>query len=412
LFAYAGSFVSDGEGNLTGGVYDFNGPTGLATSQRFTGSYALGNDDRGTMCMLGETTLAFSVGSLSSSGVATKGRMIDKGFQTGELELQDTTAFSTSAVSGPYAFGLSALRVSGDGVFTADDSGNIPNGNVDGTSASNESFVGSYSVPSGSTTGRGTSSWTKAGATLNMAFYIVSAGKLFMVSADQNTSGVYIGYALKQLGAPFDNSSLKGTSVFAITGFASCCGVVVTAGLDIFDGAGTVTVLQDQNSGGTVTLADTMNQTYSVASNGRVVVESGGTALSVFYLVSPGRGFIFNMDSRSGFFEPQAAGPFTDSSINGRFFFGNLQPPWGNLGTLVSGVVTANGGIIDQTSDIGDRGSLAYGQTSNDTYTMAPNGRATTGSSNEVIYVVSPTKFLTINANPSSNFPAVAVAEQ
>src|ERR1700676_835627 len=97
--ATAGSFVADGAGNVTGGVSDTNGP-GVAANPPFTGTYA------------------FSVGSMSASGVATKGRMIRASgvSAAGEFELQDPSAFSNSAVSGSVAFEFSnAVALFGQG---------------------------------------------------------------------------------------------------------------------------------------------------------------------------------------------------------------------------------------------------------------------------------------------------------
>jgi hypothetical protein len=424
-FLTAGSFEADGAGNLTSGLFDNS--DGSAVNQPFTGTYALGGDNRGTMSISvpgGATdVLAFSCGSVSPEGAATKGR-ISQGLggsfaghaaAAGEFELQDTTAFSNSAVSGSYAFALGGWspnqnQLGADGLFTADGAGNISAGtfdeNLDGTPTADQSLTGGYSIPPGSTNGRGTGSLSLAGTIFNFTFYVVSAHKLLFVGHDQaNVGVVFIGQALAQSGGPFSNGSLNGTSVFsALMGRNDNA----TAGLYTFDAKGAMTVLEDENHGGTVTLDATTSVTYSASGNGRVTVASGGSTVSVLYLVSPNEGFILNTDPNgaSGFFEPQATGPFTDSSIDGNFFLGVVSP--GFASQISSGVAELSDGTINETMDQG----RLVGQTSEDTYAVSSNGRATTGSGNEVIYIVSPTKFLMIDVNPADNPPVIKVAEQ
>jgi hypothetical protein len=414
--ATAGSFVADGAGNVTG-VSDTNGSSlGVVANEPFTGTYALGADNRGTLSISTPTetvgTYAFSVGSMSASGVATKGRMIQFGAglarpPAGEFELQDPSAFSNSAVSGSYAFELGRLI----GVFTADGNRSITTGNSD-----DQPLTGTYNIAANSTDGRGTGTLTIAETTSDFTFYVVSASKMLMVSADPLTNLLFAdgfnGQALKQSGGPFNSSSLSGTSVFR-TGSAVVGQVLsadVTAGLETFDGRGTVTVLQDQNAGGTVTLDSTTSNSYSVSSDGRVTVTAAGAPVSVLYLVSAGTGFILNADGTTGLLEPQSAGPFTEASIGGNFFFGNLRTPL--LPTVSSGVATLKAGTINLTSDINEDGTLIFGQSSQDTYAVAHNGRATTGSGKEVIYIISPTKFLMLDVNPTNMAPGITIIEQ
>ena len=427
----AGSFVADGAGNITSGFCDANLPGGVSADMPITGTYALGSDNRGTMSINGGTTMAFSVGSISSNGVATRGRMAQLGgidfggYVTpvgGEFELQDTSAFSNSAISGSYAFMLSGWgaiqgRLGADGLFMADGAGNISAGafdeNLDDPATADQSLTGSYSIAPGSTNGRGTGSLNLAGTIFNFTFYVVSAHKLVFVSADQAINPlVFVGQALAQSGGPFSNGSLNGTSVFStLTGPEND----VTAGLYTFDANGAMTVLEDENNGGTVMLEASTNATYSVSSNGRVTVASDGSTVSVLYLVSPNEGFILNTDTNNAtaFFEPQAAGPFTDSSIDGDFFLGVVAPGYAVRGAQISsGVAVLSDGTINETSDIDQGGSPLIGQTSEDTYAVSANGRATTGSGNEVIYIVSPTKFVLIDVNPVDTAPFISWAEQ
>jgi hypothetical protein len=420
--AMAGSFVADGAGSVTG-VSDTNGSgVGVVANQPFTGTYAVGADNRGTLSISSPTeavgTYAFSVSSISASGVATQGHMIQfsAGAVTlaGELELQDPSTFSNSAVSGSYAFEWSGGTV---GVFMADGKGGINVGTADEGVIANQPLTGTYNIAANSADGRGTGTLTIAGTSFDFAFYVLSAGKIFMVSADPASSPVaFTGLALKQSGGPFDNSSLSGTCVFRTGGTGGSGQVLVDfveAGLQTFDGGGTVTGLLDENNEGIVILdSSTPNYSYSVSSNGRVaVVTTAGTAVYVLYLVSPGTGFI-EAAGGTGFLEPQSAGPFTEGSIDGSFSLGDLTIPLNLSTTASSGVATLKAGTSNLTSDVNEDGTLAYGQNSQDTYSVAANGRVTTGSGKQVIYIISPTKFLMINVNPTNTTPDIAVAEQ
>jgi hypothetical protein len=433
--ATAGSFIADGAGNVTG-VSDTNGAgVGVQPNQPFTGTYAIGADNRGTLSISTITaavgTYAFSVGSISASGVATKGRMIQFAAgavgSVGEFELQDPSAFSNSAVTGSYIFEWADWGGNGAaGVFTADGNGSITTGNVDQSVASpNQPLSGTYDIAAGSTNGRGTGTLTIAGTTFyDFAFYVVSASKMFLVSADSSDNpSTFVGHTLKQSGEPFGSSSIAGTSVFRIAGTAgpgvSC--EVATAGLQTFDGTGTVTVLLDQNNCGQrggVGLDGLGSWNYSVATNGRAAVVTStlaGTLVYVVYFASPGTGFLWSSGlgvggGSVGFLEQQSTGAFSQSSLDGAFFFGN--PPTPSLQTISSGVATLKAGSISMTSDINENGTLTFDQSSQDTYAVAANGRVTTGSGNQVIYIISPTKFLIIDVNPADASPGITIAEQ
>jgi hypothetical protein len=422
----AGSFEADGNGNIASGV---SGP-----GDPLTGTYALGSDNRGTVSISDSTTgvvttYAFSVGSMSASGVATKGHMIEFEAQAGpfvgEFELQDTTAFSNSAIHGSYAFVMSGWSrtepFGADGVLAADGMGNFSGGtadqNLNGVVNANLPLTGTYTIDANSTDGRVTGTLTMGGTTFDFTFFVVSASKLLMIGFQTGSSGpAFIGQALKQSAGPFNNGSLNGSSIFSTMGMGKIQDV--KAGLYNFDGGGTTTVLEEENNAGSVTLASTSTALYSVESDGRVSVATGGSTVSVLYLVSSNQGFILDTDTNAatGLFEPQAPGPFTSSSINGNSFFGDL--PSSCCRSVSSGVATLEAGTISQTSDLdqpgtsGSGNTIVYGQSSSDTYTVLSNGRVTTGLGKQVIYIISPTKFLLIDVDPTNTTPGIRVAEQ
>jgi hypothetical protein len=117
-----GSFTADGNGNITAGNADVAIAGGTRTSQGLTqSSYSVGSDNSGTMRLNTAVnyptgsfsfTFSFVLDSLSSLGVAARGRLIESDSTgqtgTGFFAKQDPAAFSSAAINGGYAFGLSA----------------------------------------------------------------------------------------------------------------------------------------------------------------------------------------------------------------------------------------------------------------------------------------------------------------
>lgn len=399
-FAQAGSFVADGTGNITSGVIDTNGASGLPTSTAFTGTYSIGSDSRGTLTLSNGQTFRFAIDQTSGNGRivefdATSGT---RNRSSGFFKKQDTSAFSTSAISGDYAFGFSgahfgAGRFGLAGRLTADGAGNFSNGVVDtddaGTIGSNLASAGSLTAPS-TTNGSGTLTLSIAtlgrATTIHASFYIISAGELIVIDTDlfTSTASLFSGQVLKQSGVPFSNSSLKSSlnslSVISLTGLTSTGGSDLSLGLVTFSGSGAFTLVADENKAGTLTLASTTNGTYSVSSNGRVTTTAGSTP-PVFYLVTANEGFVVGTDNvvTTGFFEPQAAGPFMPSSISGMFALGTLFPAETNVSDT-SGVITSDGvmtlsGKVDNSFFASP--FLSPDQVFAATYTVASNGSGT-----------------------------------
>ncbi len=203
--AFAGSFTADGQGNLTNGISDINTVTEVTTSQAFTGTYNVGADNRGTMTITPAVgtpqTFRFALGAFNSSSVATKARFIefDQSGQTGSgvIEMQDTNAFLTAALSGNFAFGASGENISanhfgGAGRFTLDGVGGVTSGLEDTDTSgvvSSLVFAGTYSVAA---SGRGAFAITFVGTPgpTNFVVYVVSANETFFISVDPRSATV------------------------------------------------------------------------------------------------------------------------------------------------------------------------------------------------------------------------------
>ena len=167
----AGSFISDGKGNITSGFVDGNSVTGQPYNTTMSGTYSIGSTGLDTMTIQGQSwgpvTFAFV---LISTG---NGRIIEYDDTTGQgsrgsgvLRKADPTAFSLSKLNGGWVFGMTGASLHSDnqverfinvGQFSLAN-GTISNGTCDindGGSYETCSFYGSVSAIDAQT-GRGT----------------------------------------------------------------------------------------------------------------------------------------------------------------------------------------------------------------------------------------------------------------
>jgi len=444
VFAAVGRFTADGSGNLTNGELDNNGVGfGAAVDQPFTGTYAIGADHRGVMNLAG-VRLAFSMMAngnaqfIEFDAAGGSGRI-----GSGTMEKVDTTAFNTAKITGDYTFGAAGLdnlnnRAAVAGRFTSNGAGALTNAagdvNAYGTDYSMIFTSANYAV-SNTATGRGTMNlaFTFGGTpnSLNFVFYIVNAGKLFVMESDTVTTSTPLlsGVVLRQQvpAGGFSNASLNGNTVIYLTGLSTGCGGVggggvpkAVAGLLTADGNGAFTLTFDENFCSAPRSVTAMAGTYSATSNGRTSMTLGGYSL-VAYLVSLNQMFLFVADPNVlfGFGEPQAAGSFTNSGVNGRYAGFTTDPV--EFGVVVrSGEFTADGasptGNIIGTEDIGASSGPVPGVAFNGTYSISSsptNGRGTmsdTSGGSAAIYVISTSKFVAVPLSEPK--PAILIFEQ
>ncbi len=447
VFAAVGRFTADGAGNLTNGELDTNGvgPQEKLIAQTFTGTYQIGADHRGVMALNipGGGTLAFAMmanGNAKFIEIDAAGGHGTVG--SGTMEKADPTAYSTAQIMGDYAFGVAGLDGSNNrtaiaGRLTANGAGTFTNGasdvNQSGIFTTWNVFGANYLVTD-VTSGRGIMNLPPlAGGVptnLNFVFYVVNAGKLFAMETDAVTpvTPLLNGAVLQQLTpiGGFSSASLNGGMVIYLTGRAgSGCGggtgpaPNVLVGLLTANSVGGLNLTYDENCGGAPTSATGLLGTYSLANNGRAAIRVG-TNYVVAYVVSPNQAFFIVPDSSVlfGFGEPQAAGSFTNSSVNGRY--AGLTTTPATLGvTIFSGEFTADGatptGNLTGIQDIGAP-SGPSSPAANATYSVSSlpaNGRGTTAGSfggNGIMYTVSASKFVVVSLSDPN--PAVLIFEQ
>jgi hypothetical protein len=476
-----GVFVASGAtgpGNITAGTLDINLVSGLQTGLSMTSasSYNLGLDPNATNGYRGCMSIVTSAGTMNyrfsvdavgavTANVASDGHIIafDSNnvgpFTSGILRQATPSAFSTSAIAGNWAFGVSGAKPSSgggsSGYFGAVGALTLASGTASGVGDSNDNGYtdnnktsvsvpfpatpgltfssGPYSIASN---GRGTLDFTVAGAqgglVTNIA-YVVSSNEFLILNSDSQANNTgFTGRALKQA-STFTNSSLSGKLVLYDSGLSSNG----TAGdsnaevilISITSGNG-FSFAGYHNDGGNI--KDPTNNSgtgnYSVASDGRVTLTSsspGVNNLPVFYLSSANTAFILNSDTKvsSGFIEAQPGSSFTNSSASGTYGFGSINPAVpltkSEEGTIT---FTPSSASINGTSDRNALGNQLADNLDSANYAinstgvgLIPAGCTLTGASancENLFVIISPTRAVILSVKSTNTTPILEVLQQ
>jgi hypothetical protein len=386
-FFMAGSFVADGGGNITSGVFDRNGNdsigvlTGVPITpgtgangqcpipSAATGSvYCVGRSQDTNGSNLGTIVIASPLGSYSFSvsvSLVGDSRIIladpnNTGiWGSGVLKLQGQQGISgISLASGNFAFGLSGIdaagsRYAGAGYFLTDANGNIASGsgladiNDNGTLQSQATLTGSVSSVD-PTTGRATATFTIGSTTLDYALYVVPGKPFATLVGVQTDAGAAVTLASvtqrgTAAGGGFTTKSLNATVggtpngvVFELDAVSNSGGTPapdISVGVGNFDGNGNITAYAyDENNGGVFTTPsqNSYTGTYSVGTiSGRVAVSLNGvTNNPVWYLTTFNTGYVVGTDANvtAGILEPQNVSTVTIVSLFGNFYGGTVSP--------------------------------------------------------------------------------------
>jgi hypothetical protein len=433
IFQAVGSFVADGSGNITGGFMDTNDPSAPQTNLGFTGTYAIGSNNLGTLCFnpsgnLCERTFALA---MSADGNA---RIIEFDDTTGDgtrnsgvLLKQDTTAFSAPFSGAGYAFGFlginpQAKRYGLAGTFAPGASGSLSgvlDGNNNGTLITNSTFSGTYAAPS-TVSGRGTATLTISSATTNYVYYVVSSSTSLIMEVDPVPSGYPLvgGQILQQSGAgSFNNGSLNFNGIVETTAVCNTTDSQVQAGILNFGGNGTVGLTSDLNCGGALSQPSGVG-TYVVSPNGRttfsIPLSNGVTFAPVMYLVASNQGFLVGTDAGVSFgtVQSQTGANFSNASLSGTYAGGSL-PPVQPIINNQSGIAVVGSTLLTFTTNISNGSGLTQNQTSMVSFAVTTNGRVTLSQTTpqgpvttEILYMIAPSQFIGISANPDARVDA------
>ncbi len=413
--AMAGSFTTDGNGNITGGELDFNDGGGVTSipspiEGTYTTDTTFNNVVRGTLTISSYTfpnsgnhiVLKFVL-----SADATRGRILEldgSGFiNSGTLLRQDPAALTAASVAGSYAFGVdSDAPVGGrtveDGQLVIAQGGAVT-GIVDQSKAGDATPTYSATpIAAGSTatgpdaSGRGTLSITAGNTTSLYAYYLVNAGHLDLIQIDPgHTFGtVQAGMALAQAQLTASSVNTIGPSVLQMTGMDSPTGTqnigpdVIIGDMSILSGT-TFNVTFDSNDLGNILTNHPAPGTIASfdPTTGRGVItviggfNTGFMNSAVFYLYDAGKGFIIDADpsTNTGITNNAFSGTFTTQTQN-FVLSGNLIG--GSVGSAIpdipnfeaalnvngqTGAATAMGDLTSLPSELGNVPNVSFAGT-------------------------------------------------
>ena len=461
FWARVGRF-SVGGGTLSG-IEDTNqggAPNMVITQRTFTGSYFIGPDGRGTMqfcegsgtsCPQGSPATAyFHIVVISpqqaqiiefSSPTTTSATTIAEG----EMIAQDPSVFNTSSglpLAGTYSFNFAGVSTTGSeesavGDFFANGHGTINAGSSVAPLAPGEMDINaggaqplSTSTYQYNSSGRGTI--TLGG--LTFSFYMVSASRAKFIEIDSpippatTPDSILVGDAYIQQTSStcgWGLIALSGSTVFETSGASS--GIVVadvgsfTASNNGTTGAASAASI-DENSGGTVSSQiGTLSGSYTMDPCGRGTLAIGSHTY-VFYIISASDAVLQETTSgivAHGFLVPSQGGPFADSTFTGSYAFtlagtdaagapGHAEDFLGQLtssgsGAGLAGTVDLNDFGVTQTNVAIANGTFLPTPAGSLRGTMALplNTVPSAATRNLVLYMVSPTLFYVLDADPS-----------
>ncbi len=292
--ALAGSFQTDGNGNITGGKADFSDDGALTSYPSITGSYAVDSQGRGSLklALNATTTLNYSFYQVSPTellGISTDQGSANIPVVAGTL-VQQTGAFSNASLNGVSVLEIQGLaRTQGGstpdatvGLATADGNGNISFSYDEAALkfVPQTAYTGTYTVDA--TSGRVAVATTTTGITPPI-FYLINSNSAFVLGTDTSSSS---GILEPQSGSPFASASFSGNYLGG-TFPLSNSSYTNAAGLTAADGNGNVVITSYLSGRTGTTLYDNVTGTYAGDSHGRVVVTATDGVSRVFYVVSP-----------------------------------------------------------------------------------------------------------------------------
>lgn len=427
FFAVAGALTADGAGHITAGVLDMTKSTGPVNKVPFSGTYTVRADGRGVAGLASSAGNFSLVFVITSAGRALVTRFEQSATGSGSMDLQNPSAFSTSALAGTFVFNLTGLLdANGNpaatvGSFTTDSAGSVTGGVQDssenGTIFNDVISSGSIQVAAN---GRGTASITTAAFTRNFAFYIVDTNRLKLVETDSLPA--LAGDAFRQSGT-ISNGSLAGPFAFTVAGNDVGIGPFAAGGVLSSDGAGTITTgTEDFNEVGSTGIGIGISGTYTLGASGRgtAIINNGARGMLSLVLYPTTNG-VQLLETDTGTVVSGAA--FAQS---GSLSSATVQ---GNYGLNYTAVSLATGGQLDAVAslaangsghgtgiiDINNFGSTSSGTSLTASYSVDSTGRGPLtlqsglGQQNTAIYVVNSNRALFVDLD--SDLVAAGVIE-
>ena len=460
-YALAGVLTTDGMGNIIGGEQDFSDltyTTGNTPDKLAAGTpYSFGADGRGTITLnTGDSHIGFDGSGMEVLGVVFVSpshllitELDQSATASGLMDLQTINSFSTSTLSGGYAFVLGGEDLTfGEslgfgGVFnvtspgTISGTGSVSDGNDAGNVATQKSLSGGFVVSDQLGRIQLMLSTPVAGALnlkgpLLLDSYVTDAGHVKFVEVDGNfgvTSGLAVGQTATPAMLGAASTALPANSNYVFTTFGGgVLGPITLAASVTSDGMSKFLnnsggANADVNAGGVPSSGSvTGNFSVDATGTGRVGVtlngdvgNPGSTGMYAVYLTGGADPpMVLELDNNAtttGNLYAQGAGPFSSSSFQGSYGLNfTLFNPAGSVEVDVSGQALADGnGNLLGTLDINDFGTPIQNQAFSGMYASAASGRFTgsitsvaTGTLGVSFFVLSPSQVVFIETDVSN----------
>jgi hypothetical protein len=192
-FAAGGVLTSDGAGNVTTGIEDFNDSGVLSSNLAVTGTYSVAASGRGTLAITNSAgTFNFVIYPSTAGVIAME---VDNRFVTGGMALQQQpTPFSNGSLQGSYGLNFTGATSVGEldliGQFMADGASSltgIADLNNTGSITFGQAMKGNFSV---SANGRATMALQTPLGTQNNIVYLVNGNRALFVELDSTVVSV------------------------------------------------------------------------------------------------------------------------------------------------------------------------------------------------------------------------------
>lgn len=326
----AGRFVVAADGTITG-VEDFTGPQEGRTNAALASGVCTSvvAAPIGTLEVRGGAGDAdYQFAALSAAGTSLRIHRPsgnNPGFFGSGSVVRRTGTFG-APLTGEFAFGLwgqnadgAPMAVAGRATLGAD--GAIQSGRIDvagDTPVAGVALTGTFGTTDAA--GRGSATLTFSGRSLTVAYYVVSADRLYAITTGTNAPRLG-GFITRQVGAPaggWDASAFAQPSVLSLWGIEPerpprpvttlgrfSNGTATTVDLDLDTTSRRTTALREQLAGARL----------AVGSDGRATVDAvNGSHAYVVYLDGVGNGYVVETQGTKigfGLLEAQVGAPFT-----------------------------------------------------------------------------------------------------
>ncbi len=409
----AGSFTVNATTGVVTGMFDAKNSGGASSGAALTdGLCATRAQNYGEMTMVSASrNEKFNYVTASSLNLGHLQQNDSTGdLAAGQFTRQDSAAFNFNQLQGAWVFGVvgddgQKNRLVEIGQLSLDASGaaiGVADNNAVSNAAVNGTLSALFTVPDAN--GRGTVTWQVNGQSLPMAYYVVDANSIYLVSNDTSlTTPRVAGRMTRQSGLNFDSTSLTGpgitSSVLSLWGstsgqsqpnatvaLARLSGSTAQTG----NASAAVDVALDTVASGAVDVYATYAaQSYSVAAiNGRgsLTLSASGAATRtlVFYTDGAGGGYFLEPSSAAGNFgilQPQIGVPFT--SFAATYFQG------GTMFAVATAPISTLAQLLLQNGSLSGAVSGSYALYADTGRVVASVSRTLLGGSDLVIYLLS-----------------------